>query len=49
MLSKGWRPVNSNAVLASTCGVDGVFEAAYDTVYNRKKLAKGGVLVANKV
>jgi hypothetical protein len=49
MLSKGWRPVNSNAVLESTCGVDGVFEAAYDTVYNRKKLAKGGVLVANEV
>ncbi len=35
MTSKHWKQVHSNAVLQSTCGKGGIFEALYNDLYNR--------------
>ena len=34
MVSKGWKPVESNAVIAATCAKDEAFEGAYDAASN---------------
>lgn len=48
MVSEGWSPVLSNAVLQSTCGKNGAFAEAYEAAReNILPAAKAGVLTAN--
>ena len=50
MVSQGWSPVMSNAVIKATCGRNGVFEQAYIAAEDKKKPAAGaGVHTANNV
>jgi len=50
MVSQGWAPVLSNAVIQATCGTKGVFEQAYIAAEDGKRPAQGaGVHTANNV
>ena len=50
MVSQGWAPVMSNAVIKATCGPKGVFEQAYIAAEDGKRPAAGaGVHTATNV
>ena len=50
MVSPGWAPVTSNAVIKATCGKNGVFEQAYLAAHDGKLPARNaGVHVADNV
>mmetsp|Transcript_7299 Transcript_7299/g.10288 ORF Transcript_7299/g.10288 Transcript_7299/m.10288 type:complete len:80 (+) Transcript_7299:3202-3441(+) len=50
MVSQGWAPVMSNAVIQATCGAKGVFEQAYIAAEDAKRPAAGaGVHTATNV
>ena len=50
MVSQGWAPVMSNAVIKATCGKNGVFEQAYIAAEDGRKPAQGaGVHTAQNV
>ena len=50
MVSQGWAPVMSNAVIKATCGPKGVFEQAYLAAEDGKRPAQGaGVHTANNI
>ena len=50
MVSSGWAPVMSNAVIQATCGPKGVFEQAYIAAEDCKRPARGaGVHTATDV
>lgn len=50
MVSPGWAPVTSNAIIKATCGKNGVFEQAYLAAHDGKLPAKNaGVHVADNV
>jgi len=50
MVSQGWAPVLSNAVIKATCGARGVFEQAYMAAEEGKLPAAGaGVHTATNI
>ena len=50
MVSQGWAPVMSNAVIKATCGRGGEFEQAYIAAEDGKKPAAGaGVHTAENI
>ena len=50
MVSQGWAPMLSNAIIKATCGRGGIFEQAYIAAEDRKRPAAGaGVHTANNI